>query len=63
MKKITILFGKDEINYFLDCNEITDEMKKINLKTYFLNTKEEVDAFIKGIEEGVGWQEAYIYDI
>ena len=60
MIEVRILFGKAEINYYEDHNELTKEMEEINLKKYTFSTQQECDAFLKGIEEGVGWTEAMI---
>jgi hypothetical protein len=42
---IELIFGKEEIN--------------INRKEYHFETKIELDAFLKGLNEAVGWTEFY----
>jgi hypothetical protein len=39
MVKVVLLFGKEEINVFLEKNELSNEMKNNNLKTYYFNTE------------------------
>ena len=62
MIEISLLFGKQEIDYYLQNDHLTSEMVKINLKKYSFETKDQCDAFIKGVEEGIGWQEVLKLD-
>ncbi|MDY0015666.1 MAG: hypothetical protein RBS13_05600 [Bacteroidales bacterium] len=57
MENVVLLFGKEEINVFLEKDELSNEMKFINLKIYYFDTEIEKNAFLKGINEAVGWQE------
>ena len=59
MEKLALLFGKEEINYYLFNNILTTDMRSLNLKVYTFDSKIERLAFMKGIDEGIGWQEVY----
>lgn len=56
---IKIIFGKEQVNKFLSDVHFSDEEKSINVKEYHFETKDELVAFQKGINEGVGWNEIY----
>lgn len=55
-----IIFGKDQIRKFHN-NEIFNDFEKIiNLKKYNFDSREERNAFYKGIDEAIGWLEIEI---
>lgn len=62
MKKITIVFGTEQVNKMHNGLSLTDEEKLIYQKDYYFNTEEEISAFIKGIDETVGWNECYVLE-
>ena len=49
-----IIFGKEEITKYMGDIPFSESEKEINLKEYHFDSKEELDAFIKGINESVG---------
>ena len=54
-----IIFGKEEINKYLNDIPFSELEKEIHTKEYHFDSKEELDAFVKGINESVGWNEVY----
>jgi hypothetical protein len=59
---IQILFGKNEISkYHLDI-ALTIAEKEINLKKYSFDYKIEMNAFLKGLNEAVGWTEYFLIE-
>ncbi len=57
---IQLLFGKNEINkYHLDI-ALTVAEKEINLKRYSFEHRLERDAFLKGVNEAIGWTEYFL---
>ena len=62
MIEIKLLFGKEEVNYYLNNNKLTNEIETINVKTYEFKTEKEYKAFMRGINEGIGWQEALVIE-
>lgn len=59
MEKVTIVFGKEQVEKLLQNQLLTEIEKELYQKSYFFGSKIEADAFTKGIQEAVGWQEAY----
>ncbi len=59
---IKIIFGKEQVNKFLSETPFSEEEKSINEKEYHFETKSELDAFVKGVSETVGWLECYIVE-
>ena len=57
---IKIIFGKEQVNKFLTDVPFTEEEKSINEKEYHFETQLELDAFLKGVNETIGWLECYI---
>ncbi len=51
----TILYSEDETKRFYRGENFTKEDLKLHTKFYSFETKEELDAFILGLEEGIGW--------
>ena len=62
MYTIKIIFGKEEINKFLSDIPFSEYEKIINEKEYLFENQIELDAFLKGINEAVGWSEFYIVE-
>lgn len=59
MEKVTIIFGKEQVDKILQNQVLTEIEKDKFQKSYFFESKVEADAFTKGIQEAVGWQEVY----
>ena len=56
---VSYILGKEQINKYLQDIELSDVEKSINVKTYSFNSKTELLAFEKGMQEAVGWTEVY----
>lgn len=52
-----IIFGKDQVKKFHNNETLNDFEKIINLKKYNFESREERNAFYKGIGEAMGWLE------
>ena len=59
---IKIIYGKEQVNKFLSEVPFSEEEKNINEKEYHFETQSELDAFLKGVSETVGWLECYIVE-
>lgn len=59
---IKIIFGKEQVNKFLSDIPFSEEEKMINEKEYHFETQSELDAFIKGVNETVGWLDHFIIE-
>lgn len=57
-----IIFGKEQVNRHLAGIELSKDEKEINLKEFSFESKLELDAFLKGLYEGVGWLELHQID-
>ena len=56
---IKIIFGKEQVDKYLSEIPFDNDEKEIHEKEYFFDTKAELDAFIKGVDESVGWTEYF----
>lgn len=54
---VEIIFGKDQIRKFHNNETLNDFEKIINVKKYNFESREERNAFYKGIGEAMGWLE------
>jgi hypothetical protein len=59
MEKVTIIFGKEQVDKIHQNQVLTEIEKDKYQKNYFFESKVEADAFVMGIQEAVGWQEVY----
>lgn len=55
--KSTIIFGKEEVIKIYQGETLTLDEITNHVKTYVFKSKEELDAFEFGINEGVGWRD------
>ena len=62
MIKIEILFGEQEVRKYEQGTEFTDYEKILNIKAYYFNSELEKQSFIRGLEEGIGWNNYCIMD-
>ncbi|MFN5628099.1 MAG: hypothetical protein ACK48W_02315 [Bacteroidota bacterium] len=62
MTTIQIVFGSEAVNKMIHNQPLSEEEKTVHQKTYTFKTEEEKLAFMKGIEQGIGWQTAYIVE-
>lgn len=54
---IKIIFGKEQVDKYLSDIPLASDEKEIHEKEYFFKTKPELEAFLKGVDETVGWSE------
>lgn len=59
-QNIKVIFGKEQVMKINKGSQLTKEELKINVKVYTFETIKEKKAFIKGIDETVGWTDYYI---
>lgn len=52
MIKVKVLFGENEVNEYLQTNEVPENG---TVKEYEFKTPEELEAFLYGLDEAVGW--------
>lgn len=57
---VTIIFGKEQVSKIFNIENLSNEELKLNKKVYSFDTLIEKEAFIKGIEESIGWSECYV---
>ncbi|MCU0360058.1 MAG: hypothetical protein MUF75_04960 [Bacteroidia bacterium] len=60
---IKIVFGKEQVLKLHSSQPLTKEEKLLNVKEYTFNSLKEKDAFINGINEGLGWMEICIPEL
>jgi hypothetical protein len=60
---VKIIFGKEQVNKFILDTPFSKEEKDINEKIFYFKSKEELNAFIKGVDITVGWSETYTAEI
>ena len=58
--ELQIIFGKEQVNKFHSNIALTKEENEINVKNYSFDSKAELLAFKKGIDECIGWQDYVI---
>lgn len=56
---ITVIFGKDAISKHNNGEAFCELEKQVNRKQYYFETEKELIAFVRGIEETVGWLDVY----
>lgn len=52
---LRVVFGKEQIVKIYNNEILTDEEIKLNVKKYQFNSEEEKQAFIRGLNEAIGW--------
>lgn len=62
MPTVNILFGKEATQKILNNQQLSQEEILESQKSFAFETEEEADAFKKGIEAAVGWQEVYVLE-
>lgn len=60
MHKVSIIFGKEQVNKTLNGIKLSKKERALFMKDYSFNSKSEITAFCKGIDEAIGWQECYL---
>jgi hypothetical protein len=60
---LRVIFGKEQVDKIHNNEVLSDEEVKLNVKEYQFEIETEKRAFIKGLNEAVGWTELYISEI
>lgn len=60
---LKVIFGKEQVAKRHNNKPFTDEEIKLNLKEYQFNSDDEKQAFIKGLNEAIGWIEFCIPEL
>ena len=55
MHELIILFGREEIRNYENGEQLSPDELQTNVKRFSFNSAEEAAAFLKGIDEAVGW--------
>lgn len=55
MNRLKVVFGKEQVLKLFSNQELSEREINENVKYYHFNTEIEKIAFMKGIEESVGW--------
>lgn len=59
---LTVIFGKEQVSKIYNSIPLKAEETKLNTRAYSFNSVEEKQAFLKGINEGIGWLDFCILD-
>lgn len=59
---ITVVFGKEQVIKTLNHQTLEADELQANVRLYEFGSIEEKLAFVKGINEAVGWTECYIIE-
>jgi hypothetical protein len=62
MITVTVVFGKESVQKVLNNLPLNANEMEQYQKSYTFETEKEAEAFAKGINEAVGWQEVYVYE-
>lgn len=62
-EKLKIVFGSNAVRKLYVNKQFTNEELEINIKEYEFDSKIEKRAFIRGIEETIGWNEYCIPEL
>ena len=52
---LKVIFGKEQVVKIYNNTPLSDEEIKLNVKEYQFNSAQEKQAFIKGLNEAIGW--------
>lgn len=62
-QSVTVIFGKEQVSKIFNGEILNEDELLSYVKKYDFNTIEEKRAFIKGLDEALGWTEFYIPEI
>lgn len=54
---VKVIFGKEQVLKLYNGHNLSKQEIDTNTKEYFFNSQKEKEAFIKGLEEAIGWTE------
>lgn len=60
---VKVVFGKEQVTRAHNNESFRQEDLDLFIKEYNFETIEEKNAFIKGLNESVGWMEIYISEV
>lgn len=60
---LKVIFGKEQFVKVYNNTPLSDEEIKLNVKEYEFNSEEEKQAFIKGLNEAIGWMDFCIPEL
>jgi hypothetical protein len=60
---LKVIFGKEQVVKIYNNTPLSDEEIKLNVKEYQFNSAEEKQAFIKGLNEAIGWVDLCIPEL
>lgn len=63
MKELTVIYGEEAVNKLYSNEELTNEELEVNVKVFQFETEIEKIAFIKGMEETIGWRKYCIPEL
>ena len=63
MKELKIIYGQEAVKKLYSDEELTSEELEENVKIFQFETENEKRAFIKGVEETIGWNEYCIPEL
>jgi hypothetical protein len=52
---LTVIFGKEQVSKVYNKKTLTNEEIEMHVKEYLFTSEEEKQAFIKGLNEAIGW--------
>jgi hypothetical protein len=59
----TVIFGKEQVAKLFARVPFSEGEEAINVKKYSFATKAELDAFVHGLNEAVGWLECFVAEV
>ncbi len=62
MITITVVFGQEAVRKICNNEQLNTSELELFQKQFSFETQNEADAFIKGLNAAVGWQEIYLFD-
>ncbi|MCU0417102.1 MAG: hypothetical protein MUE33_07940 [Cytophagaceae bacterium] len=60
---IKVIFGKEQVVKTYINKQLTNEEMQLNVKEYQFTSDEEKQAFIKGLNEAIGWMDFCIPEL
>lgn len=60
---LKVIFGKEQVAKILNNEVLSEEELNVNVQEYLFETEIEKQAFIKGLNEAVGWTDICIPEL
>lgn len=61
--KLKVVFGKEQVNKIYNNESFTEDELENNVQEYIFNSQKEKEAFLKGINEAIGWTECCFLEL